>query len=92
MPQRIYGRKAAGKPLQKETKKGAGRALAELENSKSPDSAPKDLRTQGGRKAFVRRSEKGYWEGACGTGIGGTNEHPFLSCENIDHGRGQAHI
>ena len=40
-------------------KKGIGRALAELENSKSLDSAPENLLTQSGRKLLCERKGTG---------------------------------
>ncbi|MCI8931330.1 MAG: hypothetical protein HFI02_08855 [Lachnospiraceae bacterium] len=38
---------------------GTGRALAELENSKSLDSAPENLLTQSGRKLLCERKGTG---------------------------------
>jgi hypothetical protein len=73
-------------------KRDTGRRLAELENSKCPDSTQRVYGREAAGKPLQRKREKGYWKETCGTGIGGTNEHSILSCENFDYGRGQAYI
>lgn len=51
-------------------KKGIGRELAELENSKSPDNAPGEFHVCKADRKLLRE-KKGDWRGTCGTGIGG---------------------
>ena len=50
-------------------KKGIGRGLAELENSKSPDNAPENF--MAAKQTGNCSARKRVLEGACGTGIGG---------------------